>query len=106
MKLITKEEIFDLVYQAIDEFNQMQEEDEQLSKRPEEILFTRPGYTAKGVLDSMGLVNLLISVDEVLDNNQKTVDINFDINHLLEKKESLLTSIESLVNHIYELSQK
>jgi hypothetical protein len=106
MKTITKEEILEIVYTAIDEFNEMQEEDEQLEKKPSTVLFSRPGYTDKGVLDSMGIVNLLISIDEVMDNDQRTVDISFDVNQILENKESILQTIETLVNHIYSLSQK
>lgn len=106
MKTISKEEIYKIVYAAIDEFNEMQDEDEQLDKTPDTVLFSRPGYTEKGVLDSMGLVNLLITLDEKLDMEQNSVDIPFDINQVLEDKEKILTHIESLVNYIYQLSQK
>lgn len=106
MKSITTEELFDIVYAAIDEFNEMQEDDEQLEKKPSTVLFSRPGYTEKGVLDSMGIVNLLISIDEAMDNDQRTIDINFDVNHILENKENILQNIGTLVNHIYSLSQK
>lgn len=106
MKTISKEDISEIIYTAIDEFNEMQDDDEQLGKNPSEVLFSRSGYTEKGILDSMGLVNLLISIDEAMDSDQRTIDINFDINHILEHKESILENIESLVNHIYSLSQK
>jgi len=106
MKTISTEEIYDIVYTAIDEFNEMQEEDEQLEKKPSAVLFSRPGYTEKGVLDSMGIVNLLISIDEAMDNDQRTVDINFDVNHILENKESILQNIGTLVDHIHTISQK
>src|SRR5688572_3385540 len=102
----TKEEILEIVYTAIDDFNEMQDEDEQLEKQPGAILFSRPGYTEKGVLDSMGIVNLLISIDEALDSDQRTVDLSFDINHILENKEQILHNIDSLVNHIHGLTQK
>lgn len=106
MKTTSKEDIFDIVYTAIDDFNEMQEEDEQLEKKPGAIIFSRPGYTEKGVLDSMGVVNLLISIDEALDNDQRTVDISFDVNYILEKKENILHNVDSLVTHIYGLTQK
>lgn len=106
MKTINKEDIYEILYTAIDEFNEMQEEDEQLEKKHETVLFSRPGYTEKGVLDSMGIVNLLISVDEALDNDERSVKINFDVNHILENKENILQSIETLANHIYSLSEK
>jgi hypothetical protein len=77
-----------------------------LEKKPTTVLFSRPGYTGTGVLDSMGIVNLLISIDEAMDNNEKSVDISFDVNYILENKESILNNIDSLVNHIYSLSQK
>ena len=106
MKSIIKEDLYAIIYLAIDEFNEMQEDDEKLGKSPQTVLFSRPGYTEKGVLDSMGIVNLLISIDEALDNDQRTVDISFDVNHILENKENILLNIESLINYIYLLSQK
>lgn len=105
-KATSREDILEILYLAIDEFNEMQDEDEQLVKKPGTILFSRPGYTEKGVLDSMGIVNLLISIDEALDNDQRTVDISFDVNHILENKEQILHNIDSLVNHIHGLAQK
>lgn len=104
--IIIKEDIFEIVYKAIDDFNEMQEEDEQLEKKPDAVIFSRPGYTEKGVLDSMGIVNLLISIDEALDEDHRTVDVSFDVSHILENKENILQNIESLVNHIYSLTQK
>jgi hypothetical protein len=106
MNATTKEDIIEIVYAAIDEFNQMQDDDEQLDKNPGTVLFSRPGYTEKGVLDSMGIVNLLISIDEALDNDQRTVDLSFDVNHILENKEQILLNIDSLVNHIHSLIRK
>lgn len=104
--IIIKEDIFEIVYKAIDDFNEMQEEDEKLEKKPDAVIFSRPGYTQKGVLDSMGIVNLLISIDEALDNDHRTVDLSFDVNHILENKEGILLNVESLVNHIYSLTQQ
>jgi len=106
MKTTSKEDLYEIIYTAIDDFNEMQEDDEQLEKKPGAIIFSRPGYTEKGVLDSMGIVNLLISIDETLDNDQRTVGISFDVNHILENKENILQNVESLVNHIYGLTQK
>lgn len=106
MKTTTKEDILEIVYAAIDDFNEMQEEDELLEKKTTAVIFSRPGYTEKGVLDSMGIVNLLISVDEAMDNDERTVNIHFDVNKVLENKEKILQNVDSLVNHIHSLTQK
>jgi|GEM_PF-858260 len=96
----TKQELLDIIYRAVDEFNLIQEEDEQLEKSESAVLFSRPGFTQKGVLDSMGLVNFLVTLDEMLDGEQETVGVNFDINKALEEKETALADISSLADFI------
>lgn len=98
--IISKQEIIQLIYHAVDEFNLMQEEDEQLEKSLHTVLFSRPGFTQTGVLDSMGLVNFLVTLDELMDQQQDTVGLNFDISKALEDKESILKDIESLADYI------
>lgn len=97
---ITKEDLLEIIYEAVDEFNQMQEDDEQLEKSPNSVLFSRPGFTETGVLDSMGLVNFLVTLDEVMDKKQASVGLAFDISKALEDKEHILASVNSLADYI------
>lgn len=102
---ITIEEIYKIIESAITEFNEMQDDEDQLVFEKKTVLFHREGYTEKGSLDSLGLVNFLITLDEYLDNDHRTVSMNFDINKLLEEKETTLKNIESLANYILSLQK-
>ena len=101
---IIEDDIYEIVYSAIDEYNEMQEEDEHIYKEPSALLM-KDGDQG-GPLDTDEAVNFLICIDELLDNDQRTVSINFDMNKILEDKKIILRNVESLVKHIYNLSQK
>lgn len=91
---------------AVEEFNAMQEDDEQLEPRADEVLFSRAGFTKEGKLDSMGLVNFLVTLDELMDNEEDTVGLQFDISEALEKKETVLKDINALADYIVKKNQK
>lgn len=98
--MITKDKILDYIFKAAEEFNSMQEEDEQLELRADEVLFSRAGFTQAGKLDSMGLVNFLVTLDEVLDQDEETVGLHFDISEVLEQKETVLKDMNALAEYI------
>lgn len=98
--MITKDKILDYIFKAAEEFNSMQEEDEQLEIRADEVLFSRAGFTQAGKLDSMGLVNFLVTLDEVLDQDEETVGLHFDISEVLEQKETVLKDMNALAEYI------
>ncbi|MCX7744542.1 MAG: hypothetical protein N2167_08270 [Flavobacteriales bacterium] len=104
--MISKEKILEIIYMAVEEYNAMQEEDEQLEPRPDEVLFSRAGFTKEGKLDSMGLVNFLVTLDELLDNEEETVGIWFDISEVLENKETALKDINTLADYIVAKNKK
>jgi hypothetical protein len=104
--MISKERILEIIYMAVEEFNAMQEEDEQLEPRADEVLFSRAGFTKEGKLDSMGLVNFLVTLDELLDNDEDTVGLQFDISEALEKKETVLKDINALADYIVAKNKK
>ncbi len=98
--MITKEKILEIIFQAATEFNTMQEEDEQLELRADEVLFSRAGFTQAGKIDSMGLVNFLVTLDELLDKEEETVGLHFDISEVLEQKETALRDMNALADYI------
>ena len=91
-----------IIFSAIDEFNMSQELDGRLEKTEQTILFSRAGYTGKGVLDSLTLVYFLVTVEEFL---QKTYGENFNLKtqNLIETKEKNLKDISSLVQYVENL---
>lgn len=93
------EKIKAIVFGAIDEFNMSQELDGRLEKREDEILFSRAGFTEKGVLDSLSLVYFLVTIEEYLQNIYGQ-DYNLKTQDLIETKEENLKNITSLIAYI------
>jgi len=104
--MITKDIILNYLFRAAEEFNTMQEEDEQLELRADEVLFSRAGFTQAGKLDSMGLVNFLVTLDELLDREEETVGLHFDISEVLEQKETALKDMNALADFIVSKNSK
>lgn len=63
MKLPTEEEVLQIVYRAIDELNPQLPPERRLEKSPETALFGRAGR-----LDSLGLVNLIVAVEQAAED--------------------------------------
>ncbi len=94
-----KDKISIIIFDAIEEFNFSQDLENRLEKKIEEVLFSRSGYTEKGKLDSMNLVYFLVIVEQKL---QKYMGNNstLRIQDLIEKKESDLKNIGTLIKYI------
>ena len=60
-QVLMKHRITEIVYSAIDQFNQLQEEDQQIQKSMETVLFGQGG-----VLDSIGLVGFIAEVEQAV----------------------------------------
>jgi acyl carrier protein len=92
--------LFDSVYKAIEEFNQLQEPDRKLQMAPETVLLG-----ANGVLDSLGLVNLLVTVEQ-----QVSTDFGRPVTLASEKAFSMRNSpfatVQTLVNYLAELVEE
>jgi hypothetical protein len=97
-----KELIQKIIFEAIDEFNDTQDSEFQISKDINEILFSRPGYTKTGKLDSMALVYFIVTVEEHLQLHFGK-SFNLETNLLFENKETLLNSIQNLISYIEKI---
>lgn len=97
--------ILNIIFEAIDEFNQFQQTDQILDKSANTILFNRSGFTEKGVLDSLGLINFLVIVETKI---KQKINSNFNLNiaDFLENKEETLKNINSLINIIMKNSDE
>ncbi|MBE2247571.1 MAG: hypothetical protein IAE67_09965 [Candidatus Competibacteraceae bacterium] len=104
--MITKDELLQIIYKAVADFNSMQDVDEQLAQQANQVLFSRPGFTKEGLLDSMGLVNFLVTLDDWLDQQESAQSLHFDISDALENKEEALLTIDSLANYILLKNKK
>jgi len=63
MKPFTEEEILRIVYRAIDELNPQLPPERRLEKSPETAVFGSAGR-----LDSLGLVNLIVAIEQAVEN--------------------------------------
>ena len=81
---------------VIDEFN-AQEKDKQLKKQPDEALFGHGG-----VLDSLGLVNLVTLLEEQIED-EYDLTISLADEKAMSRKTSPFLSIGSLMAYVSEL---
>ena len=99
---MNKTKITEIILKTVDGYNAFQSENMRLEKDKNTILFSRAGFTKDGKLDSIGLVNFLV----LLENNMKTDDENFnlDVQHLISNKESLLKNLGTLASYLESIS--
>jgi acyl carrier protein len=90
-----KTKILEIIYQAIDDVNF--QNDLAIKKEPETKLFG-----SQGTIDSLGLVNLIVSVEEGV-NTEFETSITLADEKAMSQKNSPFKSIQSLADYIYEL---
>lgn len=91
----TKNEIFELIYMSIEEVNLLN--DTKIIKAVDTSLFA-----AKSGLDSLGLVNLIVSLEENI-NNEFNVAISIADERAMSQKHSPFRSVDTLADYIIEL---
>ena len=94
------DQIISLIYATIDELNELRADDESIPKELETPLFGEKGY-----LDSLGLVNLIATLEEKLED-ELDLEITLVSNEVLCQQDSPFSSIQSLLNHVTSLSEK
>lgn len=94
---IEKIDILNLIYQTIDEYNEDITNDRKLLKEPNAIL-----YGNSGALDSLGLVNLIVNIEQ---NIQEKLNISITIadEKALSLNHSPFQSISKLAEYIISL---
>ena len=93
------ESIKNVVFESIDAFNAFQDEGHQLGKTLNTVLFSRAGYTREGKLDSLGLVNFLVIVDEkMVAALGKSFSIG--IQEVIDNKEVVLVDLERFISFL------
>lgn len=91
---LTKQELIEVIYQAVDHINQLLPGNGQLAKEPETVLLGEGGG-----LDSLGLITLIVGLEEKM-------QAEFDIESILLVEEALADpqgpyhSIDSLADWI------
>ena len=89
-----KERMFELIYQSIDELNEQYEQEQKLEKSLDTILM---GKGSK--LDSLGLVNLVVSVETAIED-EFDITITLADDRAMSQKHSPFRTVGSLSEYI------
>jgi acyl carrier protein len=92
-----KEKIQQLIFEVIDENNAQVPEDEQLEKSIDSVL-----YGESGKLNSLGLVNFIVSVEQKI-GEQFDTTINLANEKAMSQRNSPFRRVETLVDYILQL---
>ena len=95
--MASKEDVTQVVFEAVDEVNTLLPKEMQLSKSTD-----APLFGPKGNLDSLGLINLMVAVERKLDN-QGIANINVADEQAMSRPDEIFKTVESLMDYIYAL---
>ena len=89
-----RQAVMQVVYEAIDDINDLLPEDGKVTKSPETVLFGRAG-----VLDSLGLVSLIVSTEGIVERTfGKAVSLTSE--KAMSESNSPFQTVESLTDFI------
>ena len=91
---IMKEKIIKILYSSIDEINKLYSENKKMEKSTKTVLFG-----SSGSLDSLGLVNFIVSTEEKI-QDEFDVLISLADERAMSKSESPFRTVGSLINYI------
>lgn len=94
---IEKQAILEIIYSAIDEVNKYAEDEDRLNKTIDQPLFTK-----NGPLDSMGLVNLVITLEELIET-EFGKSVQFMQMDFLNSEKNPMKSVEALADYLCEV---
>ena len=92
--------VSDVIYKCIDEVNEQQIVDQPLLKNVNEVI-----YGNDGKLDSLGLVNLIVSIEEKVEN-ELGIPIVLADERAMSQKQSPFRTVGSLINYIVMLLEE
>lgn len=92
-----KDKIVGLIYSSIDEINLQNGPDRQLSKTESTVIFGRDS-----ILDSLGLVNLIVSLEELV-NDELNVEITLADERAMSQESSPFRTVSTLAEYIINL---
>ena len=95
-KVIEKSRVVGIIYKAIDEINADSSDGKIITKTPETFLFGQGG-----TLDSLGLVRLIVAVEETL-RDQLNLPITLADEKAMSQTKSPFRSVGSLCDYVYQ----
>ena len=94
-----KQKIQEIIFDAVEELNEQLEKENQLPKSTDTVLFGK-----EGMLDSLGLVTLLVAIEQRLED-EFDVSVTIADEKAMSMKRSPFYSIGTLSDYIHELIQ-
>lgn len=94
---IEKQAVLEIIYLAIEEVNKYADDEGRLNKT-----IDQPLYTKYGPLDSMGLVNLVITLEELIEAHFGK-SIQFMQMDFLNSEKNPMKSVEALADYLCEV---
>ena len=95
-----KQKITNLVFSVIDEINKELSKDEHIIKSLDSVI-----YGSNGQLDSLGLVNFVVAVEQKIEDVfEKSINLADD--KAMSERNSPFQTIETFVNYIYDVLEK
>jgi acyl carrier protein len=94
------EKVKQLIFDALDDINAQLSEDQQLKKSTASAL-----YGEKGKLDSLGLVNFIVAVEQKLDD-EFGFPLTLATERAMSQQHSPFRTVQSLINYIIELLEE
>ena len=91
------EEVFNIIYLSVDEINNDEDQEKKLEKSPDTILLGPGSY-----LDSLGLVNFIVSVEQNINDTFNSSIILAD-ERAMTQEQSPFSSIQALASYIQML---
>ncbi|MDP8208362.1 MAG: hypothetical protein P9L92_16975 [Candidatus Electryonea clarkiae] len=85
---------------AIDEVNQLRPVKQRISKSPETILIGK-----SGALDSLGLINLLVAIEEKAED-LFDVELSLGLEASMEEQQSTFSNINNLTDYIAKVLEE
>lgn len=95
--MVVDEKIIGLIFNVVDEINQQLPKNNQLKKSTDTILFGK-----SGVLDSLGLVNFIVSTEQKVEEEFGTT-ISLTDEKAMSQKNSPFKSIRTLADYIISM---
>ena len=94
------EKVKQLIFDALDDINAQLSEDQQLEKSTTSAL-----YGEKGKLDSLGLVNFIVAVEQKL-HDEFGFPLTLATERAMSQQHSPFRTVQSLINYIIELLEE
>ena len=94
---INSDKIREIIFESIEEINLQLAKDKQIQKSDDGVL-----YGPKSVLDSLGLVNLIIDIEQRF-HDKTEISINLADEKALSQKNSPYLTVKSLSDYISKL---